>query len=103
MIKTLDLDERLIAGVTKIDPSGDINKGIAKLLFLKEHRDLVKYELMSRNFERKYESDFASFKKKAVKSDLGYKEEQDFFDWDMAVTGAADIKEKIGYLERLIK
>ena len=40
---TLCLDERLVTGVTQLDPSGDINKGIANLLLIKERRDLIKY------------------------------------------------------------
>jgi len=102
-VKTLGLDERLTAGVAQLDPSGDINKGIARLLLFKERRNLTKYELMRRNFERKYECNFVIFKEKAAEGKLNYKEEQDFFDWDMAITGTSDIKEKIDCLEELIK
>lgn len=98
-METLCLDERLVTNIAQLDPSGDFNKGIANLLLIKERRDLMKYELMCRNFKKKYECDFASFKKKVIKDKFGYKEEQDFFDWDMAITGIADIKEKINSLE----
>ena len=46
---------------------------------------------MCRNFKKKYECDFTSFKKKVVEDKLDYEEEQDFFDWDMAITGIVDI------------
>ncbi|MEK9148784.1 MAG: hypothetical protein AAB267_01915 [Candidatus Desantisbacteria bacterium] len=101
-METLCVDERLVTGVAQLDPSGDLNKGIAKLLLIKERRDLTKYELMCRNFKRKYECDFAIFKKRATEKELGHKEEQDFFDWDMAITGIVDIKEKIDSLEGLM-
>ncbi len=99
---TLCLDERLVTDVTQLDLSGDINKGIANLLLIKERRDLIKYELMCKNFKKKYECDLTSFKKKVTEEKLGYKEEQDFFDWDMAITGIIDIKEKINSLEGLM-
>lgn len=57
---------------------------------------------MCRNFKKKYECDFTSFKKKVVEDKLDYEEEQDFFDWDMAITGIIDIKEKINSLEGLM-
>jgi len=97
------LNERLRTSVAQLDPSGDLDRGVARLLLEKKRRDLTKYEFMRQHFTKKYGIDFQFFKKQVTGKDIEYEKEQDFFDWDMATTAIEDLREEIAYLEGLIK
>jgi len=97
------LNDRLKTSVAQLDPSGDLDRAVARLLLEKKRRDLIKYVLMCQYFSKKYRMDFSSFKKQVVGKDVEYEKEQDFFDWDMAITAIEDLREEIAYLEGLIK
>jgi len=97
------LDERLKNSVAQLDPSGNLDRAIARLLLEKKRRDLAKYELMCRRFRQKYNADFQSFKNQVVEKDVTYEKEQDFFDWDMALTAIEDLKAEIPHWESFLK
>jgi hypothetical protein len=102
-METLTLDKGLTDRITQLDASGDINTAVAKLLLMKNQRELTKYELICKNFEKKYKTDFVNFKSKINRDEIDYHTEQDFFDWDMAITAIEDIKKEIEYLKGIIK
>ena len=58
---------------------------------------------MARDFEQKYERDFETFRKKILASKPKSEAEQDYFDWELAVTGIADMKAEIKRLKALQK
>lgn len=103
-METSVLNEQLIDRVIQLDPSGNINRAVASLLLMKNRRDLVKYELMCKNFQQKYRTNFSIFKEEiSQKAETDYQKEQDFFDWDMAITTIDELKEEINYLQRFVE
>ena len=82
-------------------PTGDYNQSLAKVLLAHARRNLAKYELMIKNFEKKYGMAFATFSDSDLMKEPAFEVEQDFFDWDMAVTGLEDMRQEIQLLEAL--
>ena len=58
---------------------------------------------MARRFRAKYDEDFEAFRQKILHTEPGFEEEQDYFDWEMAVTGVADMEEEIERLKSVVQ
>ncbi len=61
-------------------------------------RNLIKYKTMARQFEARYDQDFEIFRQAVSGSEPPFEIEQDYFDWELAVTGIADMEEEIARL-----
>ncbi|GAG26874.1 unnamed protein product [marine sediment metagenome] len=61
----------------------------------------IKYQTMARQFEARYDQDFETFREMILHSQPSFEMEQDYFDWELAVTGMADMKEEIDRLKGL--
>jgi len=56
---------------------------------------------MPHDFQKKYEKDFETFRKMILASKPDSITEQDYFDWELAVTGIADMQDEIKRLKAL--
>ncbi len=74
---------------------------LARLLLERAQKNLIKYQSMSRQFENKYGQDFDTFRQEILQSGPSFAVEQDYFDWELAITGIADMEEEIERLESL--
>jgi len=74
-----------------------------ELLLERAQRNLIKYQAMARDLEKKYERGFEAFRKKMLASKPKSEAEQDYFDWELAVTGIVDMKAEIKRLKALQK
>jgi hypothetical protein len=92
----------LESSLERLEPTGDYNQSLAKVLLAHARRNLAKYDLMVKNFEKKYGMSFAEFSDSDRMKEPAFEVEQDFFDWDMAVTGLEDMHQEIQLLEALI-
>lgn len=61
----------------------------------------IKYQTASRQFQAKYEQEFEAFRQMILSTEPPFEMEQDYFDWEAAVTGASDMKKEIKRLENL--
>jgi hypothetical protein len=77
------------------------SEALAALLLDEARRNLVKYRAMDRRFQQKYQTTFAEFRQKVVGADTSFEEEQDYFDWELAITGIGEMEEEIRSLETL--
>ena len=68
------------------------------LLLEQAQNNLIKYETMIRQFEAKYGQNFETFRRNVLSSDPSFEVEQDYFDWELAVTGLTDVEEEIKHL-----
>ncbi len=66
-------------------------------------KKLIRYRTMARQFESQYNRDFEAFRQEVLRSEPSFKVEQDYFDWEMAVTGIADMEEEIRRLRGMIQ
>ncbi|GJQ53088.1 MAG: hypothetical protein HKUEN02_19350 [Anaerolineaceae bacterium] len=87
----------------RLFPNLSPEQAIVELLLEHAQRNLIKYQAMSRDFEKKYERDFETFRKKILTSKPKSEAEQDYFDWELAVTGIADMRAEIKRLKALQK
>ena len=94
----MDVAKVLESSLQRLEPTGDYNQSLAKVLLAHARRNLAKYDLMIKNFEKKYGMAFAEFSESDLMKEPAFEVEQDFFDWDMAATGLEDMHQEIRLL-----
>jgi hypothetical protein len=72
---------------------------MAKLLLERAQKNLIKYQTMARQFQEKYGLKFDAFRQKMLAAQLDSAAEQDYFDWELAVTWIEDMQEEIKRLK----
>jgi hypothetical protein len=87
----------------RLFPNLTPEQAIVELLLERAQKNLIKYQSMARDFQKKYERDFESFRKMILASKPDSIAEQDYFDWELAVTGIADMQDEIKRLKALRK
>ena len=97
---SLNLAEKIESSVKRLFPSLSPEQALVELLLERAQRNLVKYEAAARRFEAKYHQDFLTFRKQILQSEPDFEPEQDYFEWEMAVTGITDMTEEIERLRR---
>jgi hypothetical protein len=93
----------LQGSIQRLFPELDADEVLAELLLERARRNLIKYRTMARDFEAKYNMDFETFRHQTLDSEPAFEAEQDYFDWEMAVTGIEDMQEEIARLQSLSK
>ena len=87
----------------RLFPNLPPEQAIVELLLERAQKNLIRYQTMAREFKKKYAKDFVSFRKEILASKADSISEQDYFDWELAVTGIADMQEEIKRLKALRK
>jgi len=85
----------------RLFPNQSLEEVLIELLLERAQKNLLKYQVMARQFATKYEQDFEVFRKRVLNSDPDFEVEQDYYDWEMAVTGMEDMKQEIERLRKL--
>jgi len=91
------------ASAQRLFPSLSLDQVLAELLLERAQKNLIKYRTMARQFKAKYSQDFETFRHKVLRSEPPFETEQDYFDWEMAVTGASDMEAEIRRLSGLVQ
>jgi len=86
----------------RLFPGLSPEKAFAELLLERAQKNLIKYQAVARRLEAKHQQSFETFRRQILHSEPGFKLEQDYFDWEMAVTGIADMTEEIERLRGLL-
>ena len=89
------------ASARRLFPNQSLDQILAELLLERAQKNLIRYKAMARQFETKYDQGFAAFRQEILSSEPSAEVEQDYFDWELAVTGIADMKEEIERLRNL--
>lgn len=87
----------------RLFPNLQPEQAIVELLLERAQKNLIKYQSAAREFESKYTQTFEAFRKKILSSKPDSATEQDYFDWELAATGVADMKDEIKRLKALQK
>jgi hypothetical protein len=82
------------ASAQRLFPDLSLDQVLAELLLERARKNLIKYKAMACRFESKYGVDFGSFRQQMLDSEPSFEMEQDYFDWELAVTGIADMEEE---------
>ena len=93
----------LEASARRLFPDLSLDQVLAELLLeAYPQRISIKYQTMARRFEVKYQQPFPTFRRWILSSEPSSEVEQDYFDWELAVTGIADMEQEIKRLSALI-
>jgi|GEM_PF-854311 len=79
-------------------PDLSLNQVWAELLLERARKNLIKYQTTARRFEAKYQQPFPTFRQWILPSEPAAEVEQDYFDWELAVTGIGDMERAIKQL-----
>lgn len=82
-------------------PDLSLNQVWAELLLERARKNLIKYQTTARRFEAKYKQAFPVFRQWILSSEPPSEVEQDYFDWELAVTGVRDMELEIKRLSAL--
>lgn len=88
--------------VKRLFPSLSKDEALASLLLERAQRNLIKYQSQARQYEIKYDRSFEEFRRMIVESEEGAEKEQDYFDWELAVTGVEDMRLEIDRLSGVL-
>lgn len=93
----------LESSARRLFPDLSLEQVFAELLLERAQKNLIKYQTMARQFESKYKQDFESFRQSILSSEPAFQKEQDYFDWELAVTRVDEMQEEIKRLSRLTR
>jgi translation initiation factor 2 alpha subunit (eIF-2alpha) len=99
----MTLNTNITSSVRRLFPNLTPEQAMVELLLERAQKNLIKYETMARQFHEKYGVSFAAFRKKAAAGKVSADEEQDYFDWELAVTGIDDMQAEIKRLKAMSK
>lgn len=93
------LTAKLESSARRLFPNMKLEQVLAELLLERAQKNLIKYQMMARQFQAKYSINFETFRQKVLAGTPPAAEEQDYFDWELAVTGIADMETEIKRLK----
>ena len=87
--------DRMVTLIDRLEPEGDLEFKIERLLEGELRRRLARYQLVDRQLSRKYGLSFQDFRMNRVVEQKGYsfEVESDFWDWEMALDGIATFQD----------
>lgn len=89
------------ASAQRLFPNTSLDQVMVELLLERAQKNLIKYQTMVRQFEARYGKDFETFRQGVLRSQPPFEIEQDYFDWELAVSGIRDMGEEIERLRDL--
>ncbi|MEW6667544.1 MAG: hypothetical protein AB1512_20245 [Thermodesulfobacteriota bacterium] len=98
MIAKSGLNKALLESLSHLEPADDADESLRKLLMAKARSDLLKYEVISRGFQKKYNLDFDAFRTSDLMKEPPPEVEQDYFDWELAVTRMDEVRNQLAKL-----
>jgi hypothetical protein len=95
----MTLSANIESSARRLFPNLTPEKALVELLLERAQKNLIRYKTTARQFEEKYGQDFETLRQKALAGVLDALSEQDYFDWELAATGVADMQEEIKRLK----
>jgi len=93
----------LEASARRLFPNLTPEQAMVELLLERALKNFIKYQTMARECQKKYQQDFEAFRRKILSTQPDSVTEQDYFDWELSVTGIADMQDEIKRLKALRK
>ena len=100
---TLSIAPRLEKSIQRLFPDLSMNQVLAELLFERAQKKLIKYRALNRKFSAKYQQPFEKFRQEITSSQPDFEKEQDYFDWELALTGTTDMETEIKHLAKFVQ
>jgi hypothetical protein len=89
------------ASARRLFPNLSLDQVMAELLLERAQKNLIKYQSAMRQFEAKYPQGFEALRAAVSSGEISAEMEQDYFDWELALTGAGDMREEVEHLKSL--
>jgi hypothetical protein len=89
------------ASARRLFPNLSLDQIMAELLLERAQKNLIKYQAALRHFEAKYPQGFEAVQTAVGGGEISTEMEQDYFDWELAVTGVDDMREEVDRLKSL--
>ena len=83
--------------------SANKGEGLSRFLRMQAGRNLLKYQMMDRRFQKEYQNIFEQFGAERVGYPMPFKVERDYFDWELVITGMDEVREEIEQLEKFLR
>lgn len=99
---SLDTSTLLSESARRLFPDLEPDEVLAQLLLERAQRSLIKYQSQVHHFEARYGQDFAAFRQEVLSGDPSADREQDYFDWELAVTAVSDMTDEIAQVQQLV-
>ena len=93
--------EAIQASAQRLFPHESLDQVMVELLLERAQKNLIKYQTAARQFETKYNQDFETFRHQVLRAQPDFETEQNYFDWELAVSGIADMENEIERLRGL--
>jgi hypothetical protein len=94
----MNVSARIESSARRLFPDKSLEQAMMSLLLERAQKNLIKYQTIAREYQKKYDTNFDSFRIDVLNSEPSFEVEQDYFDWELAVTGIADMEDEIGRL-----
>jgi hypothetical protein len=85
----------------RLFPDLSLDQVFAELLLERARKNLIKYQTIARRLATKYSQTFVAFRYQILTGEPSMEIEQDYFDWELAVTGIEDMEQEIKRLSAL--
>lgn len=97
-LMTIHTTRMIQASMKRLFPNASVDQALVELLLVRAQKNLVKYRSTARQFESRYGQSFDQFRAAVLRDPSAAQMEQDYFDWELAVTAMADTEEEIAQL-----
>ncbi|MFV1952118.1 MAG: hypothetical protein ACC630_09215 [Nitrospinota bacterium] len=82
--------------IKHINPDSTPEESLKEILLSEIKRKLLSYELLDSEYKEKYNMEFEDYYNSYIKNKLpSFDEEQDYFNWEMAITGIRKFTEEL--------
>ena len=97
-----DVSPKVIEALTTLEPEGDVEAKLAKIVDEALIRRLHHYQYVDRRLQQKYGMTFPEFRDRGVvrQRDYGFEAESDFWEWELALDGIATIHRRLSELRQ---
>jgi hypothetical protein len=89
------------ASAHRLFPNRSLDQVMAEWLLERAQKNLIKYQIAVRQFETKYPQGFDAMRDAVIHETATADEEQDYFNWELAVSGTSDMTDEVERLKSL--
>lgn len=92
----MKISKALEQGIKHIYPNITPEESLEKIVLSEIKRKLLSFEVIDKQYKRKYEMEFEEFFKNTIEDKKpSFDEEEDYFNWEMAVTGIKELTKEL--------
>ncbi|MBS1249749.1 MAG: hypothetical protein MAG431_01333 [Chloroflexi bacterium] len=95
----MNLTPTIETSARRLFPNQSPEEAFVELLLERAQKKLIRYQTAIRQFQTKYEQEFEDFREYVLSSEPSSEVEQDYFDWELAMTAIHDMRAEIERLK----